>query len=277
MVSSDSVTAALLKNVRPFPEVAARLLNLLSAEHVNIFEIAQVVSSDAVLTARLLQCVNSAAYGFSFPVTDIRNAIEFMGLVRTRQLIVTYATASYAAQQPHNPELQSCWQHSLATAVLADEIAKACGASTSTVFTAGILHDVGRLCLIAAYPEKYTKAVQKAKVRYLDLLDFEREEFGIDHAEAGRLLVEQWKLPAEFLAVTGRHHDRDEGSELDLLCIIRAACGAASALGFHFIAPEGESDVRTILDGLPAGAGKRVRGNAEELRAHVEQHIRTIL
>lgn len=277
MQSCYSVIPADLNKVPPFPAVAARLLSLLSSKDVEVAEVAELISTDAALTARLLQHVNSAMYRFKQPVTTVSDTIALLGLDKTRQLTVMNAAAGYAARAPKNAELQSCWQHSLATAILADEIAKACGEFTKIVFAAGILHDIGRLALMVVYPKEYTQAIRGAEGRYLDLLDFEREQFGIDHAEAGRVLAENWKLPAEFLVIAGRHHDPCEGSELDLLRIIHVACRLADALGFCVVPPREEIAIGTILESLPPGAARNLHGDAEELRAQVERHIRKIV
>src|SRR5204863_396988 len=124
-------------------------------------------------------------------------------------------------------ELRLCWEHTLATAILADQIAHACEAFTAVAYTAGIIHDIGRLGLLVAYPKDYERIIRDAAEGCLDLLDFETEQFGIHHAEAGRLLAERWKLPEEFLMIAGRHHDPCEGQELDLLRIIHVACRLA--------------------------------------------------
>jgi putative nucleotidyltransferase with HDIG domain len=266
-----------LRKVPPFPPVVARLLTLLSNPDVDAIKVTELIGSDAALTARVLQHANSAVYGLSRPTTDVQHAVALLGFDRTRQLTATSATARYASRAPGNAELQDCWRHSLATAVLADQIAKSCGAFTRTVFTAGILHDIGRLGLMVAYPRGYTQAIQDANGRYLDLLDFEREQFGIDHAEAGRFLVETWKLPEEFRVIAGRHHDPCEGTELTLLWIIHVACRLADAVGFCVVPPLVESDVNAILDTLPGGGCLCLRGTVEELRAQVEDHMSKVM
>ena len=262
-----------LKKVPPFPPVAAKLLTLLSHPDVEVPAVAELISSDPSLTARLLQYVNSALLSLGSPITDVRQSVALVGLDRTRQITVMSATATYAKRAPHNAELQSCWQHSLATAVLADEIAKSYGAFTKIVFTAGILHDIGRLGLMVAYPEKYARVIRAANGLYVDILDLEREQFGIDHAEAGQLLTEAWELPRELCVIAGRHHDPCEGDELNVLRIIHVACRLANVLGYAVAPLQAESDVRAILDTLPSDAGKRLQNPQEELRTLVDHRI----
>src|SRR5437588_4284509 len=231
MIATESIPAGLRK-VAPFPPVAARLLALLSQPEFEIKQVAELISSDPTFTARLLQCVNSYEFGLAQTVSDVRQAVGLVGRDRTRQVAVTHAMAAYTKGAPRTDELRRCWQHMIATAVLAEEIAQACGEFTKVAFTAGIMHDIGRIALLVAYPNEYERAIQSAPARCLDLLDFEREEFGLDHAEAGRLLGVQWGLPAEFQVIAGRHHDPSDGSELDLLQIVHVACRMAGMLGY---------------------------------------------
>ncbi|MGH9667897.1 MAG: HDOD domain-containing protein [Bryobacteraceae bacterium] len=262
-----------LGKVPPFPPVAARLLSLLSRPSAEIREIAELISSDATFTGRLLQRVNSCEFGLVYPVSNIQQAVALLGLDATRELTLTHATAAYTRSALRTEELRRCWQHTVATAVLADEIAKSCGAFVNVAFTAGIMHDIGRLGLLVAYPKEYERIIRSAAERCLDLLDFEREEFGVDHAEAGRLLAERWGLPDEFRIIAGRHHDPSEGAELDLLRIVHVACRLADALGYEVTHPLIRPRVESVLEELPPRARECLRASTEQLCARIDERI----
>jgi len=168
------------------------------------------------LSARVLQCVNSVELGLAQPIRDVRGALTFLGLDQTRQAIVMLATRSYSKGPLGTLALRRCWEHTVATAILADQLAQACQAYTDIAFTAGIIHDIGRLGLLVAYPREYESIIRDAAERCCDLLDFESEQFGVHHAEAGRILSERWGLPEEFRIIAGRHQDRLTGEALDL-------------------------------------------------------------
>ena len=273
--SSPPVIPLGLRRIPPFPPIAARLLVLLSNEFVSMTDLAEVIGSDPTFSARLLQCVNSAAFGLSFPVTNVVQALSILGLDRTRQLTVTLATAIYSEGALRTAELRRCWEHTVATAIVADQIAQGYGAFTDSAYAAGIMHDIGRLGLLVAYPKEYERIIHDAASQCLDLLDFESEQFGVDHAEAGRLLAEHWNLPQEFLVVVGRHHDPYEGRELDLLGIVHSACKLADCIGYEMTRPLVPLDMESIIQELPLPARSRVEGDAERLRALVEARIRT--
>src|SRR5262245_32189697 len=137
MTTVESALPASLRKVPPFPPVAAQLLALLSDTTTETKDIAKLVASDSTLTARLLQCVNSAGFGLQYPVGNVHHAVALMGIDRTRDVTMALATAAYAKGALRTGELRRCWQHTIATAVLAEQIARACGEFTDLAFTAG--------------------------------------------------------------------------------------------------------------------------------------------
>ena len=272
MARSPAVVSEALKKVPPFPPVASRLLQLLSHTEVEIGEVAELISNDATFTARVLQRANSAKMAQLSPVTSLKQAVALLGIDPTRNIVLLQATTAYGQGALKAEELRRCWEHTVATAILAEEIAIACSAFTQTAFTAGIMHDIGRLGLLVAYPADYERIIRHAAEHCLDLLDFEHEEFGLDHAEAGRLLAEQWKLPPDMCIVAGRHHDPCEGTELTLLRIVHVACRLADALGYEVVKPEIEVDLDIVLAELPERARVKL-GDTRRLRALVDERI----
>lgn len=263
-----------LKKVPPFPPVAVKLLSLLSDPSVDTNEVADLIASDATFTARLLQRVNSAEFGFVSDITNVRRAVALLGLDTTRHITLAQAAAAYAQGGLKTETMRRCWQHTVATAVLAEEIAEACDAFSSVAFTAGIMHDIGRLGLLVAYPDEYERVVRNAAERSLDVLDFEEEEFGAHHAEAGRMLAEGWGLPAEMAFIAGRHHDPCEGMELGLLRIIHVACRLADVLGYDVVKPLIASNVMDVIAQLPPRAQERLCRAPDELCERIDQRIR---
>jgi HD-like signal output (HDOD) protein len=263
-----------LKKVPPFPPVAVKLLSLLSNPAVDTNEVADLIASDATFTARLLQRVNSAEFGFISDITSARRAVALLGLDTTRQVTLAHATAAYAQGGLKTDAMRRCWSHTVATAVLAEEIAIACSSFVSVAFTAGIMHDIGRLGLLVAYPNEYERVIRNAAELSLDVLEFEEEEFGAHHAEAGRMLAEGWGLPSEMLLIAGRHHDPCEGMELTLLRIVHAACRLADVLGYDVVKPLNPCTVGEVIAELPESARLRLGRAPEEFGERIESRIR---
>jgi HD-like signal output (HDOD) protein len=247
---------------------------LLSLDSVDIPELSKLIASDPTFSAHLLQFANSYELALKCRVIAVPHAVVLLGLERAREVVITLATSRYARGGLRAAELRRCWEHSVATAILADKVARACQAFTDIAYTAGIMHDIGRLGLLVAYPREYESIVRDAAEQCLDPLDFERERFGMHHTEAGRLLIEQWGLPSELLVVAGRHHDPCEGVEFDLLRIVHIACRLADALGYCFSNPLVPVAPEVILAELPPAARECFQETPEELRRHIDEQLR---
>jgi putative nucleotidyltransferase with HDIG domain len=236
-------------------------------------QVAALLWTDATFTARLLQRVNSVEFGLTSPVSNVREAVTLLGIDVTRHVTVNQATKLYAKEALKTEDLRRCWQHMVATAVLAEAIAEACAVSSSAAYTAGIMHDIGRLGLLMAFPREYEQVISHAAERCVDVLDYEAQEFGVHHAEAGRMLAEHWGLPEEFAVITGRHHDPWEGGEVDLLRIVHLACRLADVFGYEFVNPLIPVEAATVLAELPAVARVRLEIAETELRERIEARI----
>ena len=111
---SDTAVEQGLRKVPPFPPIAARLLALLSKENASVTEVAELIAGDPTFSARLLNCVNSAAYGLTSRVVNIKQALALIGLDRARQLTLTVAAAAYTQGALRSNELRRCWEHTVA-------------------------------------------------------------------------------------------------------------------------------------------------------------------
>lgn len=268
---------ALLK-IPAFPPIAIRLLHLVSDENVAISEVLDLLRVDPAFSAEILRRANSALYGFSSQISSLQHALVVLGLRRVKVLTMTVATGVYLKKALEIGELRRCWRHTLACALLTEELARACSIHVDLAYTAGLLHDVGRLGLLVAHPHQYSDFLQAAGEKVaaedsFDLLDYEQQVFGIDHCAAGNWLVGQWNLPQEFKLITGRHHDHPDGADFDLLALVHLGCQLASTLGFYVVNTNRFSSFEQIREALPQPAQHRFHPNADELRELVEEKI----
>jgi HD-like signal output (HDOD) protein len=262
-----------LGRVPSFPPIAIKVLQLLSDPSVNLSKIPPLISSDPAISARVLQYANSPLYGVSNEITNIRHALTMLGIDQLRSLTATAASDIYLKGKLNIEELRRCWTHTLACAVLSEELARAARVHLDEAYTSGLMHDIGRLSLVVAYPKEYVEAMRHAASACVDLIDYEREKFGIDHEEAGRLLAEKWHLPPHFGVIAGRHHDSPDSHELDLLTLVHLACRLADVLGFEVTVPLRPSTMEEVLAILPPATRKRLPTTEEEFRDLVLRRI----
>ena len=177
-----------LSKIPPFPPVAARIIESLSDENTHLKELVDLIRSDPKLSVQLLQRANSAVYGFASRISSVQDALLLLGLETVKALALTLATGKYTKVARQIPELHRCWRHILATALLAEELAQAASVPRDQAYTAGLLHDIGRLGLLVVYPTEYAELLRSAdengqKDDSTYLLDLERQRFGVDHCE----------------------------------------------------------------------------------------------
>jgi putative nucleotidyltransferase with HDIG domain len=219
-----------LASVPAFPAVVMQLLSLLRNEESGIARVAACIATDPIIAGRILKRANAADQARS-EVRDVLHAILALGLERTREVALTTATLAYMGPAVEMETLRPCWHHTIATALTASEIARLCGLLPAEPYTAGLLHDIGRLGLLTAYPVEYQDIMDRADGQHDGLRDLERAHFGVDHTEAGLWLARKWNLPDSIAEVTARHHEAPSGP-LTPLTIVQIACRMADLLGF---------------------------------------------
>lgn len=256
VLTRDSV----LGRIPAFPPVVLRVLDLLSNEQTEMAVLVREVASDATLSAQVLRLANSPLFGLAAAVDTVHHAVVTLGFSRVQSLVMAVATSNYMKGAMRTEALQKCWRHTVASAVLCRELARATGANPDRAYSLGLLHDIGRLGLLVAFPDAYEDVLRAADRDAVSLLDLEKKRFGVDHCEAGRQLVEQWKLPQDFWVAAGRHHDPPSGAPLDFLTLVHAACRLADHFGYAVVEPLQHVGFEEICSVLPAAAREHFAG-----------------
>jgi HD-like signal output (HDOD) protein len=239
-----------LKSLPPFPAVALQLLSVLDDEDVPMKKIVDLLRIDPALSAEILRVSNSALYGLSRRVDNISHAIVILGTEAVKRLALTVALGRFSHSFLRNQSLRICWDHSVACALLAEEIAVASGGLKDRAYTGGLLHDVGRLALLACYPVEYGNLIVVARENDFDELECERQLFDIDHCAAGEWLGHHWNLPTDVVEAIAHHHSADV-TDNSLLSIVTAANAVADAIGFNVLDMPPKRTVAEITAGLP--------------------------
>jgi len=261
-----------------FPPIATRLMQALSKEDVEIRELTGLISSDAAFSAEILRLANSALFGLEAQIDSLTHAVLLLGLSRVKGLAMTVAIMKgYLRGILKSETLRRCWTHSLACAFLAEELSEVCGVDKEYAYTAGLLHDIGRLSVLVAYPAEYTNLLTVAEENSFNVLECERQLFDIDHCEAGRWLAGQWKLPPEFGEVLGRHHETFAGPKPGAVGLTQMACKLADTLGFSVLEAKQLPDVEQIAGGMPAAVRDGISLDPEELKARIGGRIVALL
>jgi len=258
----------------PFPAVAVKALNLMAGTETSLIDLCNLIRSDAAFSTEILRIANSPLVAFSKDITSVLQASMLLGFRRLRSIVITVGLKAYLAE-PFTPLLHACWRHSVACAIIAERAALACSFDKESAYTAGIMHDIGRVALVASMPQVYERVVERGADGPADLLRAERELCGLDHCQAGQALVAAWGLPEAFLAVTTCHHEpasRARGAA----SVLPPSCMLADDLGFGVLNYRGPRSDRDILDGFPEPARNAFSNDGEQLAGEIANEIRLI-
>lgn len=271
---TEAAFEEILGGLPSFPPVAMRLVRLVSNEDADVEAVAEIVRSDPALSAELLRRANSAFYGLSRQIDTVEQALVVISFADARRIALAFAGRRFGGRALSLPELRQCWRHSLACAAIAEELAKDSGFAPERAYTAGLMHDLGRLGLLAARGDDYAELIREASAAgpiedSIYFLDRERDVFGFDHCAAGQWLIERWDMPVELRVVAGRHHDRVSGAEINLREIAALSCRAADALGF----PVAPTVTRPPLDRLRDSAPDSLRWFFERAGDELERVV----
>src|SRR5262249_16000982 len=140
-------------------------------------------------------------------VNSVGHAVSMLGLDRLKALSMTIALRDFLSTPRSNNAVQLCWKYNLATAVICEWLARYVALEPDPVSPAGLIHDIGRLAILRAFPEEYGQMLSVIQDYGFDLLRCEQELFDIDHCQAGRYLMELWDFPEELRDVASRHHE----------------------------------------------------------------------
>jgi HD-like signal output (HDOD) protein len=265
-----------ISNLPPFPAVALRAMRMASTSDERLRDLHDLICTDPVFSAEILKFANSPLYGISSEIKNTLQATILLGYERVRGLVLTIGMRAYLRPAQELPALRACWLHSLACAMVAEEFAAVCEIDKDLAYTAGVVHDIGRLALIATHPRQYPEVLNGAGHRPVELMQRERELFGMDHCQAGHSLIAAWNLPVDFLDVTSKHHQRRSDGTFDLLAVIASSCEMADALGFGLVPPASSRSCDEILGEVPEHERLYLPTRSAELAARIAAKINCI-
>ena len=230
MLTMDEVQHG-LQDLPSLPAVVMELLSSIDQEDVDISVLARKVSLDQALTAKTLRLANSPNSGLQVRVTTIQQAITFLGFQATRNLITAAAvTGCFPVGKCPGFDHRAFWRHSIATAACARVLARRMRLNQDFAFTAGLLHDIGRLVLVTAYPEQYGAVLAQRQRDDRPLLDVERDMLGVDHVMAGTALAQHWQFSDTMQHAITYHHEPAAPGAGFLATIVHVANAIVHAL-----------------------------------------------
>ncbi len=207
-----------VEDLQPVPQIALKIMHLFEGEdEYDIRELTEEIRKDQVISARTLKLANSVMFATRNRIESLDHALLYLGMNLLMKLVIAAAVDGLFAQSGSGYSLckGGLYQHAVGTAVIAEQLArKTAAAKPGQAYTAGLLHDIGKVVLdqhlTDAYPLLYRRLSQDSA---LDFTEAERALLGTDHIEAGLRLAERWSFP-DSLTEAIRCHHHPEGAEL---------------------------------------------------------------
>jgi len=209
-----------------------KLLSISVESDTAIADFESVFKSDPVLAADLLILANSPVFGVRATVNSIRHAIALLGMERIRSLSFAVAVKGYMRTGRWGDALQFSWRHSIATAVIAEALGNVQADPIPLLYTAGLMHDVGRLALFQVSAEKYGKILSTEFGSIQEYLNLEKLHFGCAHDDAGAFLAAAWGFPTALCDCIRFHHWDVAVHAGQLFELVGVACALADTLGY---------------------------------------------
>ena len=201
------------------PSLLPKLLPKLSDVDASFDEVVEIISLDPGLTAKLLQICNSAFFGQSEPIANVQDAVNRVGYQSVYLLVAMISGAdSFPAVPAGGIDAGRLWAHSVTAAFSSKYIAESTQQDENLLFTAGLLHDVGKIVLAQVKPGIFND--QFCSLTEEGGLAREKEIFGCTHAEVGMALMKRWGLPEQLVTAVRLHHEPAAASGLEPI----AAC-----------------------------------------------------
>ncbi|MEO8368051.1 MAG: HDOD domain-containing protein [Candidatus Solibacter sp.] len=262
-----------LRLLPPFPAIAHRILALASQENSSAPEVGGLIRLDPSFSAELLRFANSALFGVRREVTSLTQAVALMGMERVKSMATFVALNNMVRSSVGSQALRKVWVHSVVTALVASEAARILRLDSDSAYTAGLLHNLGALGLMSAYPDEYSRMLEVSDDFGFDVLTTERDLFEIDHCEAGSHLAKDWHFPEDLQMAIATHHEEPVANRATSANLIRLSWRFTDVLGYAAFSPSRAWKIEELQALLPNAPNSWLCGSPEAAKAEIDQKL----
>lgn len=206
----NSNLLALVNDVEQLPTIKTNFQRILESieNGAEMSEISRYIEHDQSISTKILQIANSAYYGVK--TGSIRQAITYLGLSNVRSLVMSASIVdSFNSIGIPDRIMQDIWKHAFVTNKILSVVYEMFLRKKipETAMSAGLLHNIGTVLLIYIFKSKYLKCLNDAERNKINIIEMERQNFGVNHNEAGGYLLKWWELPFPIVEAALYHHD----------------------------------------------------------------------
>ena len=197
---------AVVGDLPGIPAIASKVMNAASDPGTGADDLRELIEQDPALAVRILKVANSSLYSFSRSIETLRHAIALLGFRTVENLVMAASLREVFKNFGLSEKL--LWEHSTLAGAVAARLSNygPIDVEREAAFTAGLLHDLGKIALANTAHDRYQKIITRTYNEGVAYHVAEQDEFGFDHAELGALVAEKWKLPQRLVNAIRFHH-----------------------------------------------------------------------
>ena len=238
MIKIDNVISS-INDFPTLPTIYTKLVSLISNPRSTIQDVADVIIQDQATTVKLLKVVNSPLYGIQGKVTNVTQAIFFMGFNEVKNVVLSLSIMDLFSKVDDKGSnyLLGLWKHSIAVGVITRILGNKLGIrNTEDYFVSGIIHDIGTLFFLYSYRDIYSRILVKSVETNVSVEDIERQIFSMTRHTVGEMIADKWKLPLNLKNVIRYHHiGIIDGKTDELIACVHLANIIAKMINLHYI------------------------------------------
>jgi putative nucleotidyltransferase with HDIG domain len=221
MIKRAEELVGTIEDLPTIPVVATQVLLLLDKPEVRIEEVADLMLTDQVMTARVIKMVNSPVFKPGHGITSLRLALVYLGLKHIREVALTTSLIEAFTAESDAFDIKSFWEHSFGVGMVSKIIAGKIGyPDLEKAYIGGIIHDLGVVFLSQYQREEFQAVMGSIKGKPIKLVDAEAERLGTTHSEIGLCMARKWNFPEAYCELISYHHAPIEATIDPVLCAI---------------------------------------------------------
>ena len=199
-----------IESLPSLPDIYLKVVEEMNSEDCSVAKVGALISSDVGMSANVLKLVNSSFFGFANHISSPTQAVSLLGLDVVKGVLLTsHLFHSFKGEDTDSFSLEKMMSHSILVARISKAVAVQCKMNQKTVddcFIAGILHDIGKLIMLANFKVTYKVIIDNSKQGNKSLWVSEKDILGVTHSEIGAYLLGLWGLPNSIVEAVALHH-----------------------------------------------------------------------
>ena len=222
------------------PTIAIEIQNIMREDKLSVIQTVPIIEQDPSLALKILKVANSAFYGMREKVNSLRAAVVIIGMRDLTGIVLGFSVLKTLSKTEDASELdwKKFWEHSIAVGHIVELLDEELGINfKDSLYSIGLLHDIGQLVLYRIEPLEYEKAYKFSMSEKISLIQAEEQVIGITHQQAGQWIAERWGLSPLIQTVNGNHHNPSNIEDVELrlaAALVQLASYIADSIHMNF-------------------------------------------